>query len=162
MLAELFAPFGNRALYSRILALSYGWLWRLVVLLCVIAATCHASSALFDARPLPGVLCGIAVSFEILLGALWLFRSFSVTSVVIGKEMPLAAAKKAARAASRLCPTGGIRFLLSMIPHLLLGLLTFGIFLIWEVLPRMCVAYFLYCNNLSENIDHQSEEYKNE
>ena len=44
----------------------------------------------------------------------------------------------------------GFSFFISYIPWLLLGILTLGILLLWDTLPRMAVAYFCYAEEIDE------------
>ncbi len=46
----------------------------------------------------------------------------------------------------------GFRFFLFCLPRILLGILTFGSYLLWDVLPRASIAYYHYCQLLSEDI----------
>ena len=42
----------------------------------------------------------------------------------------------------------GLRFAVSFLPSILLGILTLGIYLLWETLPKMALAYFCYVGQL--------------
>ena len=161
-LSDVFVCFEGRASYRHSLSLSFALVWRLALLTAVAVVTCDLLVQYLGNDVVASLVCGLAVLVEVLIGLALILRRFPIWAIALDRQISCTAARRTVKQIRRHARTGGILFFLNMVPRILLGLLTFGIFLIWEVLPRMCVAYFLYCNNLSENIDHQSEEYKNE
>ena len=158
-LPRLFSSFESRKLYGRSLRLSFGAVWRVGLIAVTVALTYEVTRYFFAGSLFAGVLCGLAVLLEIFIGILLCLRRFPTLAVAMYEQTPLSQARRIARELTRLCPSGGVLFFLSFVPHILLGIATFGIFLIWEVLPRMCVSYFLYCRKMNEMII-RSEEYK--
>ena len=85
-----------------------------------------------------------------------LFRDFSLMAEVLVSDLSVKEARKAVR---KRRPRGGVRFAIGFLPWILLGILTLGVMLLWEVLPSMAVAYFRYCRQLKENgLNIDSEE----
>lgn len=159
VLADLFAPFSSVQTYRRALALSWGAFWRLGLIVLAVILTCNVGVLFFEGSLLAGLICGVAVAVEIFVG-LWLCgKCFSSLSVAHTSEMPIKAAREYAKRSWRMCRTGGAVFVLNLLPRILLGLLTLGVLLLWETLPRMLVAYFRYCRYMNEMII-RSEEYK--
>lgn len=160
VLAELFSSFATAKTYRRSLRLSVGVFWRLGALIAVVGITCAATVAFFERLVVVGLLCGVVVLLEVAVGGMLLLRQFPCFAIAMYEDTPMRDARRIARNLTRRCRFGGILFFLHFVPHLLLGFVTFGIFLIWEVLPRMCVSYFLYCRKINDMMI-QSEEYKN-
>lgn len=161
-LADLFSCFDSGASYRKSLLLSFDLFWRVGLLTGIAIATCSTMVSWLGNDLGTGLLCGLVVLVEVLVGLPLVLRRFSTWAISIDRDLPCVAAGHVAKRIARRTRHGGMLFLLNMVPRLLLGVLTLGIFLIWEVLPRMCVAYFLYCNKLCNMIDYQSEEYKHE
>ena len=159
VLADLFAPFSTRKEYRRALSLSWGAFWRFGLIVLVVSLTCNIGVYFFEGSLLAGLACGVAVVVEIFVG-LWLCgRCFASMASAHMTDLPIRAARADAKRSWRTCRTGGASFVLQMLPRILLGLVTFGILLLWETLPRMLVAYFRYCRYMIEKTI-QSEEYK--
>ena len=159
-ITRVFYYFGDGTCYRRAISLSFGALWRIALIVVAVALTCQLTLRFFAGSYVAGLACGVLVVIEIALWCLLALRSFPTLAVAMYDQTPLPRAREIARELARRCPTGGVKFFLRFLPSVLLGLLTFGIFLIWEVLPRMCVTYFLYCRRMNEMII-QSEENKN-
>lgn len=159
VLADLFAPFSTSQKYRRALALSWGAFWRFGLIVLAVSLTCIVGGYFFEGSLLAGLICGVAVVVEIFVG-LWLCgRCFSSMATAHVTDLPIRAARSYSKKAWRMCRTGGAIFVLQMFPRILLGLLTFGILLLCETLPRMLVAYFRYCRYMIEKTI-RSEEYK--
>ncbi len=158
VLSDLFAAFSTGR-YRLSLALSFSFFWRAGLIFAAVFATCHTVRFFFAGSLLFGFLCGLLVLVEPVLGLLWLLRRFSLLFFVLDKGMTLEEAMRSARRTYAACRFFGAGFWLWFLPRILLGLVTFGIFLIWEVLPRMCVSYFLYCKQMNEMMN-QSEDLK--
>ena len=158
-LLRLFSSFSCGRTYLRSLRLSFGAVWRTLLIVIAVALTCNLTLYFFAGSLLAGILCGALVVVEIAVWSLLVLRRFPTLAVAMYEETPLPRARAIALQITRRCPMGGLKFFLRFLPQILLGLLTFGIFLIWEVLPRMCVTYFLYCRHMNETII-RSEEYK--
>ncbi len=158
MLADLFECFESGTCYRHSLSLSFFLLWRVGLLTAVTVTTCRIAVTWFGNGIVTGLACGLIVLAEVAVGLPLILRCFPVWAIAIDRNTSRAIAARAARRIAKRVRMSGILFLFNMVPRILLGLLTFGIFLIWEVLPRMCIAYFLYCNELYETSIIQSEE----
>ena len=152
VLADLFSPFFTRTGYGRAIRLSWSLLWRAATVLLAVAAIAVAVPAVIP-DPIGAVLlCGGLILAVLVLGLWWLLRQFPLFAVAMYEELSLSDARRVTRALTRGCPGGGVRFFVYFVPQICLGLLTFGIFLIWEVLPRMCASYLLYCNMINDKM----------
>lgn len=157
VLAELFYYFSSGRLYRRALSLSFGGFWRMLCVVLAAAATCGATVYFFPGELLAGFLCGVAVLIEILVWLMLVLRRFATFAVAFYDEVPLREARAVARTLARCDRFGGLRFFFACLPRILLGLLTFGVYLLWDVLPRMGVAYFSYCKQLNDMIIRSEE-----
>ena len=149
-LTEIFYGFSNRKNYGRALKLSWSVLWRLSVLIGLEWVATLFIANVFDGAAF-GSLLGIPL-YLVIFGA-WFFlavRSFLLPYF----------AWKAPDDAPRMCPYArsvGIRYCLGFLPWIVLSLMTFGILLLADTLPRMLIAYFRLCKKLNE-FTTQSEE----
>ncbi|MBQ9132711.1 MAG: hypothetical protein IJX62_09635 [Clostridia bacterium] len=152
-LAELFAPFASGRAYRRALGLSFALLWRGTLLFLVVACTYGLFVALTPGSWLGGLLCGVLILAELTVGLLLCLRSFSMIALAYQyPQQPLREIRRRTAILRRAYPSAGIRFFSGFLPWILLGLLTVGILLLADVLPRMCVAYFQYCNQMTERL----------
>ena len=152
VLADLFSPFFTRKGYRCAVRLSWTLLWRAAVGVLAIAAIAFLVPVAVP-DPIGAVLlCGILILAVVILDLVWLLRQFPLFAVAMYQELQLPDVRRGARTLTWLCPGGGVRFFLYFVPQICLGLLTFGIFLIWEVLPRMCISYLLYCNRIHDKM----------
>ncbi len=159
VLADLFAPFSSGQSYRRALSLSWGAFWRFGLIVLAVSLACNVGIFFFEGDLLAGLVCGVAVAVEIFVGLWFCGRCFSSMATAHMTNLPIREARDYAKETWRMCRTGGAIFVLQMLPRILLGLLTFGILLLWETLPRMLVAYFRYCRYMNEKTI-RSEEYK--
>lgn len=152
-LFELFAPFSTRAAYRRCLGLSFGFCWRVGLLVWTVSLTYRITEALFSGSVPAGVICALLILCEITVGLSLLLRSFFVLFAATQKPMCACSDPRAEGfRMGRTCYAGGTVFTICMVPRLLLGLLTVGILLLADTLPRMCVAYFRYCRYINERM----------
>lgn len=158
-LTDLFAVFSKRALYREALGISWRAFWRVALTVIAVKTTVSLSTYFFAGSLPAGIICGIIVLLE-LLGGLWLIlHGFSLVADLCTASQPLRRARAAATGGFRV----GVHYFAGFLPWLLLGVLSFGILLVWEVLPCMAVGYFRYCRELQEqNLNIHSEEYKDE
>ena len=159
VLADLFAPFSTAQSYRRALSLSWGAFWRFGLIVLAVRLTCSFGVVFFEGSLLAGLICGVLVAVEIIVGLCLTGRCFSSMATAHASGLPIKAARAHAKATWRMCRTGGAIFVLNLLPRILLGLLTLGVLLLWETLPRMLVAYFRYCRYMNE-FTIRSEEYK--
>lgn len=162
MLADLFAPFSSAKRYGRALRLSWGAFWRFGLIVLAVALTLLVGKSLFPEEDpaLVGLVCGLLAVIEVIVGLMLCTRRFAVMAVALYGEIPLSHARNAAENMARMCRRGGAVFFFSVVPWALLGLLTVGILLLWDTLPRMLIAYFRYCRQMNDMII-RSEEYTN-
>lgn len=158
VLADLFAPFSSAQAYRRALVLAWGAFWRFGLIVLAVMLTCHLGMYFFPGSLLAGLLCGVAVAIEIFVGLMLCVKRFASMAVALYEETPLSHARAAALELTRMCRTGGAIFILNLLPRILLGLLTLGVLLLWETLPRMLVAYFRYCRHMNEMIIRSEEQ----
>ncbi len=158
VLAELFHFFGSTEAYGRALGLSFGFAWRVALLALIVGGT--YSLADFLMLPLPAVV-GVALLLvaEIAVGILLMSRSFYTLALSIRE--PAASLLQCRRSSGRMYRAfrlRGVGFLLHFLPHILLGLLTFGILLLIYTLPNMLIAYFRFCQSvpLSDFIEREN------
>ena len=124
-------------------------------MLCVVlavTATCGAAMYFFGGNLLAGILCGVAVLLEVFLWLFLVLRRFPVFAVAFDEELSIKDARRIAKEMARYDRLGGMRFFFAYLPRILLGLLTFGVYLLWDVLPCIGVAYFSYCKQMNDMI----------
>lgn len=161
-LSTLFSSFGSARLYRRSLRLAWGFFAWAVVLGALVTVTCAVGIELFSKNLLAGLLCGIAVVGEIALLLIPMMRAFPTLALASDPTRPMRAVKADLRQMRTRMPISGWRFFLSWLPQILLGLLTFGILLIWDTLPRMAISYFLHLQGMNEMIIRSEEHKKHE
>lgn len=158
-LPDLFFAFGSKRDYGRMLALSFDMLWRLGITVAVIAMTVSVVTYFFFGNVLAAALCSLAVIVEVFLGFFLCMRGFPLAEELMHDEISVRQARERSRDTVTQWKSSGTRFFFAFLPRILLGLLTFGIYLVWDALPRMCVAYFIYCEQI-DKLMIRSEEYK--
>ena len=158
-LSLLFSPFASRRQYARALRLSWGALWKFGLFVLAVILTPQISSSLFAGSIVADLICGVIVLVELAVGILLISRYFPVMAQISFENLSVREARMLVRKGY---PCGiGIVFGFSFLPWILLGVLTFGVLLLWDVLPRMAVAYFRYCRLIRETIlNIHSEENK--
>lgn len=158
VLADVFAPFSSFRSYGKALWISFGIFWKLWLIFDLATGICYLTATHAPGNILAAILAALLVICEVLLGfVLCLFRFPYLYAAICDDEGWHAARKKAKRMA-RACPTGGVMFFLCYVPRIVLGVLTVGILLLADVLPRMCVSYFRYCEMINESMTQSEEE----
>ena len=158
--AELFAIFSDKHLYRDALRLSWRAFWRIAVTVLTVTVTLRLSTHFFAGKLLAGLLCGVVVLFELIGGAWLILHGFSLLAdVMMCTEQTLCQAKADTVGGYR----AGMHFFAGFLPFILLGILSYGILLLWEVFPSMAIGYFRYCRELrDQNLNIHSEEQYNE
>ena len=156
LLVMLFEPFSSWRAYRRAVGLGWMPVWRVLLLVFVVAITCIALEG-------SGVV-GIFVGVLLVIGELLLFfclyaRRLFVAAVVLKRDMSLREAKRMTKKWRGIACT--VRFGGYALLWWMLGLLTVGILLVWDTLPRMAVMYFGYAEEMETNMI-QLEEDKHE
>ena len=161
-LRDLFSPFADRKSYRRALYLSFAGYWKIGVTVLAVFLTCALFSHFFFGSLIAGLLCGVIVLLEICLSIWLLLRRFPLLAVALYSELPMRDAKRIARGMRARMPACGFLFFLSFIPAILLGLVTIGVLLIGDTLPRMALSYFCYCKRMNETIIRSEENKQHE
>ena len=158
-LAAIFDPFCDKKLYLRCLRLA----WRAVSLFLVLTLAVLVSAFLIGMEPAKGLTPYAAVGL-LLCCVVWSALRFPLFCFAMARvRMPLRDAKRRTRVFLRFYPLCGFRYLIRFLPHVLLGVLTLGIYLLAHVLPLMVLTYFRECEtihellmiHLEENKDHE-------
>ena len=152
-LAELFSPFSGGKAYRVALRSAFRFFWTVGLMILAVRGTL----ALFDLwieRSGVGiaVLAGFTVVGEVILWLVLAMRQFPTLSLILFCGMTVRDARSRTRSMKKRARKGGLVWLLSFLPWILLGLLTFGILLLCDILPRMCISYFLYSDQLTESV----------
>lgn len=157
-LVAVFEPFCDKKTYRRCLRLA----WRAVSLFLVLTLAVLISAFLIGLRPANGfapyVIVGLLICCLVWSGIRFPLFCFALSP----GRMPLRDAKRRSRRFLRFFPLCGFRYLIRFLPHILLGVLTLGIYLLAHVLPLMVLTYFRECEtthelmiHLEENKDHE-------
>ena len=154
-LSELFDVFSDKGLYRWARRMSRRWFWRIALTVTVVEMTVSLSSYLFAGNLLAGLICSGIVILE-LVGGLWLIlKGFSM----LADHLFLQELGRTRATAPKRSVGAALHFIIGFLPWLLLGILSFGILLLWEVFPCMAVSYFSYCRELKDqNLNIHSEE----
>ncbi len=154
--ADLFAVFSEKHLYRESIRLSWRVLWRVFVTVLLVKATVCFSSYYFAGNLAAGLICGIVVLFELIGGVCLIFHGFPLLAELLEGERRLHSKRLPVFKGSI---RTGVHFFTGFLPWLLLGILSYGILLLGDVVPCMAVAYFRYCRVLKEqNLNIHSEE----
>ena len=160
-LSAVFCVFSNNALYWRCVAWAFELLWRVLSVASVVLLTYYGFASAFSGSLLAGICCALLILLELALGFFWCGRRFGLLFFLLRDErMSLRSAQKEQQALLKHSPFAAFRYFASFLPHLLLGILTVGVYLLADVLPRMLLTYICECENTYESMI-QLEENKN-
>ena len=157
VLIDLFRFFESGERYVLALTVSGRLLWRLTAIVTVTEVT-QALCVAFLPIGFPSVLlCAFLMSAEILLGIILLLCEFPMLHLCLrygddNEEME----ERAMLLLEHCSVRHAARFFLGFLPQILLGLLTCGVLLIADTLPRMSIAYFEYCESALCNGSNES------
>ena len=108
---------------------------------------------------LGGVLGGVLIVLELTVGVALLIGWFPTVAVALAKPGQLSSQiRREASCLRKEFPFAGFYFFFGFLPLLCLGVLTVGILLLADVLPRMCVGYFQYCNFMTDSLIRMEEK----
>lgn len=148
VLADLFQAFSSRTRYLRALRLGravFGWL---LLIAAVILFTSFAFVLLLPPVLPVRLLCGVLTGMEGVGGLMLLLRYYPVPwGIVHMEELPYHEVCVLARQRVSDPLWHGWRYICGFLPWILLGLLSFGIFLLADVLPRMLLGYVVDCEH---------------
>ncbi len=159
VLADLFLPFSSRRRYVRALRISFGILWRGILAILPAIVTVTVVTRFANGNTLAALICAALVLAEIALGVvLWLRHFFAPYADISNMDGIPPRHPQDASALRQTAWREGARFWFGYLPHIVLGVLTVGIYLFAETLPRMCVAYFRRCRYINESLILSEEE----
>ncbi len=150
VLAEVFASFSSPSEYKRALTLSFDLYWRLWLILELPYLIHLAAFAVIPVDFLAWICTILLSALSAAAGVYLCLRRFFALFFAL---RPSGNAEK-----GRMPRSLGARFWFSCLPHILLGLLTVGVWLLYEVLPRISIAYFQYCNHTIEDLTQTEEK----
>lgn len=162
-LVAVFRPFSKDQLYWRHVAISWDFFWKALILGAAIFLTYESGDTLFSGNFWGGLATALAIVAEIAVWFFWCGRNFGLLFFALQEErMPLRSAKKKVKAFWKVNPFAAFRYFGNFLPHILLGILTLGVYLLADVLPRMVLTYCFEAENtyelmiqLEENKDHE-------
>ncbi len=154
LLQDVLWAFSSRRAYRTSLCVSCSAFWR-ILLLC--AAEIAAARLVLSIPADKGLLLPLWTVLIIGVFVLWyLLAARGFLHAYVALRTPNEPERMQPYARSLACHYGW-----GSLPWIVLSLLTFGILLLADVLPRMLIAYFRLCRNLNE-ITTRSEELINE
>ncbi len=133
-LGDLFYAFENMRHYKCALQASAAVILRLCIASIAVICTYLAFLLAFPYDLGMMILCGVLITAEVILGILACCTVYPLTRCILeGRAMDRSALRRMER---------GLRFFAGFVFWILLGLLTVGVLLLWDTLPRMLIAYF--------------------
>ncbi len=142
-LTEIFCAFSDGKAYGISLKYAYSVLWRVTVLIAAEWGVTVLLNTFFQGTALE-YLVGIPLYLTVF--AVWLFA-------ILRRFLTPYFAWHIPNDAPRMCPYArsvGIRYCSGFFPWIVLSLITLGILLLADTLPRMLIAYFRLCRKLNE------------
>ena len=158
VLADVFSPFSSLRAYGKALWISFNIFWKLWLIFDLAAGICYLTAKLAPGNLLAAIVAALLVICEVLLGFVLCLLRFPHLCAALREDGSRRGAHTHARKMARACPTGGVMFFLGYVPWICLGVLSIGAFLLADVLPRMCVSYFRYCDMINESMTRSEEE----
>lgn len=143
VLADLFHAFTGRKAYRAAVTLSLGAAWRIAVFVCVEGVLEALGQRFFGKDPFMWTLMAILM---LATGILMLFLFLGG----FGKPYAIFRGSGAGRRGRVGTRAMGVRYWIGFLPGLLLSALSFLIYLIADLLPRMLVFYFRFCRKAEE------------
>ena len=156
VLADMLSPFSERKRYARALSLSWGVLWRIGLAILAIVITVYAMAWISEDAWGLGLLLIALIVMEVLLGLRALRRFFWMPYLVLEEGMSAKTARREIRTMKARGKRAERIFGRGWFWWLVLGFLSVGLLLLWEVLPRMTVAYFDYCREARKNEEEKT------
>ena len=150
ILSDVFYAFSEKRNYKVALRLSYAVLWRMVLLIAAEGCIYWLFFAL-SGGTLAVMLMGIPIYVGVFI--LW-FRLAARSFLLPYFAMTLPEAAPRMRPYAR---SVGSYYWIGFFPWIVLSLLTFGILMLADTLPKMLIAYFRLCRKLNE-LTTQSED----
>lgn len=155
-LSELFAPFFSSQRYGRALKIAWRVFWRAGLTVLIICLTVWLLPLIFGER-FPAALVVLIAVIQGIVGALLWARRFGGMAFDMLAEHSRTVGRMPSRDLPRHAFRAAFGFFFGFLPWMLLGLVTFGVLLLWDVLPRMLIAYFRYLGQINEMIIRSEE-----
>ncbi len=134
VLGDLFYAFSASHNYRQALQVAAALVLRVCLCAAVVICTYLFFLLVFPNQLIMMLLCGILITAEVIGGALFCYSMHPLTFCILeGCPFRESAVQRAER---------GFRFAAGFVLWILLGLLTVGVLLLWDTLPRMLIAYF--------------------
>lgn len=151
-LTALFYGFSTYTRYRRTLRLTRCLMWLGYGTALLAAGTYGLFASLPTVTLTTALLCALVIALEIVGAVVLSFRAYPVLYWGVCRES--LSMREVKREAHRRIPSptaAGARFLLGWIHWIALGILTLGVLLLADVLPRMLVSYCCDCADDGEN-----------
>lgn len=159
VLADLFFSFSSVDRYARAIGISWYLLWRAELGLFVVGAT--AWIGLVGIGQVWSILAAVGlVVLELLVLFCIYGRRFLSVAAALDGGVSIREAKRTARGHANLRVAWA--FFRHFFFRVILGLLTIGILLLWDTLPRMAVTYFGYAEQMLNENTIRLEEIEHE
>ena len=152
VLADVFLPFSSPRAYGKAVRVSFGVFWKLWLIFDIAAGICYLTAMLAPSNWFAALVAGMLAVCEVLLGLVLCLFDYAHVWAEFQEGSTVREAAKASRKFFRSCPAGGLWFFFAYIPRVALGFVTLGVLLLADVLPRMCVSYFRYCDMINESM----------
>ncbi len=151
-LSDLFYYLSNGERFYRGWTLAWGVVWRLALGTFVMNATTLLFQNTLAQMPFSTLLHTALIALECIatLALLFLRHSFCFYALR-NEDAPLWQAREAARRFRRAHPHSGVRFFFGFLGWILLGVLSIGLLLLIDVVPRMLLTYFCDCDRQTED-----------
>ena len=153
LLSDLFAPFTSGRGYFYALHVSWRVLRLLSLIVLMIFFTESAIAALIVSPHLArmlGILCFLA---EAVIGICFLYGQFPLLAATVREDCCEGENNTLSCVSMSTSQRYAHRFFKRFFVRLLLGVLSMGIYLLWDVIPCMLVSYFRYCRYINDNDD---------
>lgn len=158
---DVFHSFSSASAYRRAVRLSVSMLWRATLTLLIAIWTFRAAIALSGGSVAIALLGAVFIVLEIVVALLLSAKYFyAVYLVYTDESVSVAQAREKSCVITEQDRSAPIRYTVDYLPWLILSVLTAGILLIADTLPRMLVSYFRFAEATFDRFN-QSEEIKN-
>ncbi len=158
-LADLFFAFSSVGRYARAIGISWYLLWRAGLGLFVVGATAWIGFIGIGSI-WSGLICIGLVLIELSVLFCIFGRSFLSLAAALDRGVSIKEAKRFARGHTNL--RAAWAFFRHFFFRVLLGLVTIGILLLWDTIPRMAVTYFGYAERILNENTIRTEEIEHE
>lgn len=146
-LGDLFYFLTSPARYRRALTLSLAAFWKIALFVAVSGFTTELFYNLPKPTFLTSLCCWVLVSAELLATVALLLHRYAVCFYALRfEDVPVSQARRMARNDAHTLGARAPHFVLSFLPWILLGVVSIGLLLVLDVIPRMLITYFCDCD----------------